>query len=58
MGTLTMEITSLLSPCLLSCDLDEAGTRSFLFTARSPVPSTAPGAYPGWALDICFAELN
>lgn len=44
MGNLTMEITSLLSPCLLSCDLDEAGMRSFLFTAGSPVPSTAPGA--------------
>lgn len=58
MGTLTMAIASLLSPFLLSYELYKAGTRSVLFAAGSPVPSTVPGAFPEWALDICFDELK
>lgn len=53
-----MAITSLLSPFLLSYELYEAGTRSVLFTAGSPVPSTVPGACPEWALDMCFDKLK
>lgn len=52
MGTLTMAISSLLSPFLLSKSPIRQGL------GLSPGPSTVPGACPEWALDIRFDELK